>query len=140
MPIISINYLAVLISAIVQQALGAFWYSPSGFGKQWMALMGIDDVKAKTMKDQGGMGQRYAMAFVGALIMMYALAWFIDAAGATTFMQGALTGFWLWLGFLATSMMGSVLWENKPPKLYFINSGYYLVSLILNGGVLAVWI
>jgi len=140
MPIITINYLAVLIGAIIQQSLGAFWYSPSGFGKQWMSIMGIDDTKAKAMKEKGGMGKNYAIAFAGALVMMCALSWFIDAAQATTFTQGALTGFWLWLGFLATTMTASVLWESKPWKFYYINSGYYLVSLLINGGIMATWI
>lgn len=38
---VSINYLAVVVAAVVSMGLGAFWYSPLGFGKMWMNLSGI---------------------------------------------------------------------------------------------------
>ncbi|MBI2610525.1 hypothetical protein HYW60_01140 [Candidatus Kaiserbacteria bacterium] len=34
---------------------------------------------------------------------------------------------------------GSVLWDNKSWKYWFITSGYYLVALLLMGVVLALW-
>ncbi len=39
-------------------------------------------------------------------------------------------GLWCWIGFVATTMLGSVLWEQKSFKLYLINAGYWLVSFI----------
>lgn len=135
MPPVDINYFAVLAAAIVNMALGSFWFSTKGFGKQWMALSGItpDPAKAK------GMQKLYAIAFVGALVMSYVLAHFVDYAGAATIGQGAQAGFWSWLGFVAPVMLGMVLWEGKPWKLYVINTSYYLVLLLVNGALLAVW-
>lgn len=40
-PFPGINYLAVIVCAIILWVLGAAWYSPALFAKQWMALLGI---------------------------------------------------------------------------------------------------
>ena len=50
-----------------------------------------------------------------------------------------VVGFWNWLGFVAPVTLGSVLWEGKSPKLWVLNNGYYLVSLIVMGVILALW-
>ncbi len=137
MPIADINYLAVLIAAVVSFAIGAFWYSPAGFGKQWAAMMGITFDKSPEKKKAAN--KAMAIAFVGTLVMAYVLAHFVDYVEATTFGAGIVLGFWLWLGFLATSALGSVLWEGKPVKLYLINASYQLVNVAIMGGILAMW-
>ena len=38
MAIPTINYIAVLVSAVIGMAIGALWYSPLLFGKIWMKL------------------------------------------------------------------------------------------------------
>ena len=53
-------------------------------------------------------------------------------------MGGIKVGIMAWLGFVAPTMLGSVLWENKSWNLYAINAGYYLVSFALMGAVLAI--
>ena len=36
----SVNYLAIVVSAIVYWVIGAFWFSPPLFGKIWMKGIG----------------------------------------------------------------------------------------------------
>jgi len=139
MPAVTLNYLAIIVGAVILQAVGFFWYSDTGFGKPWRALMGINDAKAKAMKDGGGMGKTMTTASIAGLIMVFILAYAVAYSQATTLISGAITGFWIWLGFIATTMLNSVLFEQKPTKLYYINIGYYLVSLLIIGGLLAVW-
>ena len=132
----NINYLAVLAGAVVSMIIGFLWYGPL-FGKTWMNLMGF---KKEDIAKTKNMGLRYFVMFVGTLIMNYVLALFVDYSGATTILGGALAGFWLWLGFIATVTLGIVLWENKSFKLYLLNSGHYLVALVVMGIIHAVWI
>ena len=40
---------------------------------------------------------------------------------------------------IATTAINDVLYEKKPWALYYINTGYSLVSLIIVGIVLGVW-
>ena len=135
---VSINYLAVLIAAIASMIIGFLWYGPL-FGKMWMKLMDIDKKKVDEAKKKG-MGRIYTLAFLTALIMSYVLAHFVDYVEAKTITDGIILGFWVWIGFLATTQIGSVFWEGKPVKLYLINTLHYLVALAVMAAILAVWV
>jgi len=137
MPTAIINYLAVLVAAIISMVIGGFWYSPLMFGKKWMELMNISPKDTIDMKKRAT--PSYIINFVAALLMAFVLAHFVDYAQAATFIEGLQAGFWVWLGFVATISLGSVLWENKPVTLYAINAGYQLVNLLIMGVILALW-
>ena len=138
---ITINYLAVLVSGFASIALGSLWYGPL-FGKKWIALSGI----TKQMTDKAkpkDMIKAYVLSFVGALLTAYILSHYIvfanayfDKSGA---LAGATSGFWAWLGFVAPMTMGMVRWEGKSWKLWLINNGYNLVFLLVAGMILGAW-
>ncbi len=134
----TVNLLAVFIVSILGMIIGFLWYSPFLFGKLWMDLQGIDEKKMKTMKSQG-MTASYIISFLSVFVFNYILAVIIRSLGAVTFAAGAQIGFFLWLGFFATIMLNSVLWEKKPLSLYVLNVAHYLLILILLSGILAVW-
>ena len=139
-----VNYLAVLIAAIANMALGFLWYGPL-FGKTWMALMGMtkeqmEAGKAK-MKSEGW--KIYGLAFIGSLVMAYVLSHSLTFASSylqmTGLQAGLMVGFWSWLGFVAPVTLGTVLWEGKPWKLWILINGYYLVALLIMGSILVYW-
>lgn len=132
----SVNYLAVFAAAVASVIIGFLWYGPL-FGKQYMALMGLDKKKLNEAKKKG-MGKAYALAYLTSLIMAYVLVQFISYARASTIADAAVLGFWLWIGFFATTQLGMVLWENKPIQLYVINTLHYLVTLIVMAAILVV--
>lgn len=135
---IDVNLLAVIVVAIVSMVIAMLWYSPLLFGKAWMRLIGMSQEQLDRAKERG-MGKIYLVAFIATLITSYLLAYAIDIVEAVSFSTGAQTGFWLWLGFIAPILLNSVLREQKRVKLYVINVLYYLVSLGVMGGILAVW-
>ena len=130
-----VNYLAILVAAVVAYVIGALWYSPLLFGKMWMSLSKVDPKKMKMNPAPG-----YIIGFLTTLIMAYVLGFFLELSEAATAVDGLTTAFWIWLGFLATTMLGSVLWEGKPLKLYVLNAAHSLVSILIMGVVLAVWV
>ncbi|NCO11159.1 DUF1761 domain-containing protein [Candidatus Pacearchaeota archaeon] len=134
---VSVNYWAVLASAIISMIIGSLWYGPL-FGKQWMNLMGFGRKDINKAKSKG-MAKSYLLAIIAALIVGFVLAHIIAYVNATTFTEGLGTGVWMWLGFVATVSLGSILWEGKPASLYWINSLYWLVNLAIMGGILAVF-
>lgn len=137
-PNIDVNWLAVVVAAVVSMIVGSFWYSPLMFGNAWMKLLGMTKKDIEKAKKKG-MGKTYLIAFVLSLIMAYVLAHFVAIVGGTHFFDGVTVGFWVWLGFVATIAAGSILWEGKAVKLFWINSLYWLVVLVLEAGILAVW-
>lgn len=130
-----LNYWAILVSAVVAFAIGSVWYLPKVFGNTWMILIGKTEMDVK----MGLNRMMFVKTFVASLVMMYILAHFVDYAAATTVGQGAATGIWLWLGFVATTIFTNSLYENRPLKLWAINAVYHLVVLIITGAILAVW-
>ena len=138
---VPINYLAVIVAAVVNMAIGSLWYGPI-FGKIWTALAGMTEEHINEAKTKG-MGKSYALAFLGSFIMSYVLAHALVFASeyfkVYGFSAGLMAGFWNWLGFVAPVTLGSVLWEGKPWKLWFLNNGHYLVALLCMGAILAMW-
>ena len=132
-----VSFLSVIVSAIVGMVIGSLWYSVL-FGKLWMQLSGITP-KQMTEAKKKSMGKSYALCFVGLLLMSYVLGMFIQIVKASTLPGGAMIGFWLWLGFIATTQLNSVLWENKSWKLYWLSALHYLVMLLVMGAILAAW-
>ncbi|MCH7763617.1 MAG: DUF1761 domain-containing protein [Candidatus Marinimicrobia bacterium] len=49
----SINYIAVLVSAVIFFIIGGLWYSPMLFAKPWMNAIGFSDEQLKKMKEKG---------------------------------------------------------------------------------------
>lgn len=135
MTVIDLNYFTILVAAVVSLLLGAWWYSPFLFGKFWSRLTDISPHEKKEMRTKQKIS--YVINFVTSLLSAYILAYVIAYMGATTFLQGMEAGFWMWLGFVATVSVGLVIWENKPVFLYLLNNGYYLLSFLLMGGILA---
>ena len=131
----TINYLAVLVAAVVTFVIGGIWYSRALFGPRWMAAVG----KRKEELEKGNMGVAYFGAFVSALMMAYVLALFIGLAQAKTIFQGSTIGLWAWVGFVAAPKLSGYLFAGWPRDLYLINNGYHLVSLLVMGAILAVW-
>lgn len=138
---VSINYLAVVVVAIINMVLGWLWYGPL-FGQMWTKMMGfskehIDAARAK------GMGGSYAIMAIGSLLMSWVLATFIGSAEAHyeiwTASYGVHIALYLWLGLIVPATISSVAFEGKSWKLWFLNVGYYLVALCIMGGILAVW-
>ena len=131
-----VNYLAVLVAAVAAYGIGFLWYGPL-FGKKWMALMKVSDKDIEKAK-QKGMAKSYAITFVTTLVTAYVLAWFVAYVGMTP-AGGAMTGALIWLGFMATSGVGMVLWDNKPWALYALNMGHSLLSLVVMGLIVGAW-
>lgn len=129
-----INYLAVLVAAVINMAMGAFWYSSAGFAKPWMKLVG-----KKAAEMDGNANTGYAITTVFALLQGFILAILVRTIGAETLMAGASLGVLLWVGFTASTTISDYLFTGRPIKLWTINTGYYLVVLVINGALLAVW-
>jgi len=131
LPSVSVDWLAILVAGIVNMVLGMIWYSPMLFGKSWMELMGK---KGEEMKPQPG---PLAGMFILALVMAYIMTYFVAYAGANTFVLGLEVGAWAALGFTVLSGASANFASGTSWKLWAINSGYWLISFALMGGVIA---
>ncbi len=133
---VDVNYFAVILSAIAAMILGSLWYSPVMFGKTWMNLINKTEDELKTANTP----KTYVVAFISELIMAFVLFHIMIYSNAESFFEGALAGFWMWIGFVATTSIINFMFEGRKLKQYFIDTLYHLVSLLLMGIILSFWI
>lgn len=131
---IPINWLAVIVAAIIRLAVGAVWYSPVGFGPVWQKTVGMtqDQVMA-------AMPRAIAVDAIGSLIMAVILLHAVVYAGADNLLLGGTVGALNWLGFVAVVLVATNVYEQRPMRSAYISAGFNLVALILMGALLAVW-
>ena len=135
----AVNYLAVLVSGVVIFMLGGLWYSPVLFARRWMALMGKTEEDVKAAAAKSSMPLMYLSAFVCGLLSAWVLAILLNHFVNPTPLRGALVGALCWLGFTGATSYANAVFSMKPKALWLIDAGYYLVSFILAGVILAVW-
>lgn len=128
-----VNFLAVLLAAIASMVLGSLWYGPV-FGKQWMMMAGISEEKMKA-GGKNAMIAAMVTGFITSLVTAYVFATFLRYVGEMTVQSGLTLGFWVWLGFFATTQLGVVIWEMKSVKLYVLNTAYSLANLLIMGAI-----
>jgi hypothetical protein len=139
MPAVTLNYAAIFVCGLVYMGIGMIWYGGL-FSKPWAKAVGLDTSNKHKMEE---MKKKSMPAMVGSffcsLVMAYVLSHFIDYAMAKTALDGAITGFWVWLGFNATLILVNVLYQMKEIKLWFIDAGFMLFVMLAFGGILAAW-
>jgi hypothetical protein len=134
---ISVNWGAVIVAALSNMVIGFLWYGPL-FGKMWVREMKWTPEEMEAAKKKG-MSAMYLLTFVGALLMSYILAHFVEYVGAVTMSDALSLAFWVWLGFFVPFSLSQITWEGKSKSLWLLNIGYYLVVLAVAASILTVW-
>jgi hypothetical protein len=129
-----LNHWAVIVAALFQWFLGALWYSPPLFAKPWAAMLGI-----KMDGEKKGLATGMIASILCDLLLSFVLAHLVLWSGAATFAMGCLVGFIAWAGFIVGPNVPQGIYERRPFKLFAINGGYWLVALVLSGGLIAAW-
>lgn len=132
-----INYPAVIVAAIIHFIIGGLWYGLI-FGNKFIEISGWTPEQLEQVAAQSHWSQ-YVIAFVCSLVLVYILAHFVQYTGAKGVAGGMQTAFWLWLGFVATTQLATVIFEQRKLGLYLLNLGYQLVACLVCGAILAAW-
>jgi len=131
MQIFHVSPLAVLIAAVAQWLLGALWYG-FVFKARWKTLVGIPE-DAKPANAWFPM----VVSFIANVILSVVLAHMVKWSGGTTMSHGIYVGAICWAGFMAPVMFTEHIFEKRPAKLFAINAAYWLLAMMIGGGILA---
>ena len=133
---ITINYLAVVVAAVAVFILGWLWYMPL-FGKAWREARGVtEQMAAEGQKD---MGKTMLVIFVCTLVMAWAMGVIVGYTKLVTVMQGVKLGALCWLGFALTIGLIETTTSRRKMTSFYIDTGYWLVSLVVMGIILSLW-
>lgn len=131
----NINWLAVVVSALATFVLGAVWYSPMLFAKPWMKACGFTE---EDMKKKGNMGMIFGLAFVLTFFMAMHIAWLLKGP-TSDIVYGMIVSGALGTTWVAFAIGILSLFERRSLAYALINGGYFVVSFLIMGAILAVW-
>jgi len=134
-----INMVAILVAVVANFILGFIWYTPL-FGKVWGREMKYDmNVKPPGSELAKGM----IFMVIGNFFMAYVFAhnmaaWsYVPGANAMTPVSSIMSAtIFTWLGFYLPVDLGAVVWERKSWTLFFINTGYHFMMLLVAAVIL----
>ncbi|MBL8159560.1 DUF1761 domain-containing protein [Candidatus Saccharibacteria bacterium] len=130
-----INYLAVAAVWLVYVAVGAWWYSPAGFAKQWNKYTGINILK---MPQEEASRAIVAVA-ISAAVQAYTLAIVLNSLHVATIIDGLAAGLLIWLGLVTATTVGVTLYSRRSWDFLWLNSAYFLVVMSVGSVILAAW-
>lgn len=133
---LSVNYWAVLAATVAAMVVGAAWCSPLLFGGAWKELRGI--AAGATAGGRPPIWELLA-ELVRSVVIAYVLAHFMVLQGVRNWKGAVQVGAWVWFGFDATLLLGTVIHEHMPLQLYAIHAGHGLVNLLTMALILGLW-
>jgi hypothetical protein len=134
----TINFWPILVAAVVSFGIGALWYSPILFGKEWMALTKMSDQDMADAKARG-VWKYYIIQFIATLVMFIVVGFAVSGLGVSSASDGAFIGFLAWLGLVAPLSLSGLMWKREPGKLVLIDTINYLVVLAIGGAIIGAW-
>jgi len=123
-----INYLAVVIAAVVGFVASAVWYK--AFGTAWMMAQG------RAPGDMAPKPGPFVVAGVAQLLMAFMLAGVLGHLGEINVQNGIIGAAFIWLGFVATTIAVNDSFQGAKVTLTLIDAAHWLVVLALMGAVL----
>jgi hypothetical protein len=163
-----INWLALLVAAVVPMVTGFVWYNERVFGNAWMKASGVtrDTPGGASMPVTFGLTFFFSFMLATALqsVVIHQLAIYsvlMNEPGIQdptsdigkfvadfmakygnnfrTFKHGVLHGVIAGI-FIALPILGvNALFERKGARYILINAGYWTVTLALMGGIICGW-
>lgn len=164
----NINFVVVLVAALIPLVVGFIWYNPKTFGNAWMKAADISEEKMKGANMIGIFALTFLLSFFLAMAMQFMVIhqWHIYSILANeadlknpdselslwvkdfmtkygsnfrTFKHGAFHG--TIAGFMvALPILGiNALFERKGFKYIAINAGFWIVCMALMGGILCAY-
>ncbi len=163
-----IKFISVFVAALVPLLIGFLWYGPKVLGNAWMREAGLTEESMKGANMAKIFGLTYVLSvLIGMALMPIVIhqmgvfstladepglqdpntelgMWFkgfFDKYGDNfrTFKHGAFHGTLSGIFFALPLMAINAMFERKTWKYIWINTGFWVVSLALMGGIICAW-
>jgi len=137
MELSNINWVAVLVSALVGIASGAIWFGPKTFYPVWWKAMGRSE--GEVPGDGMNMGIVFGSTFVAQFVQAVSMALIISAVSHPNFGKGALVGLVAGIGISAASSLGHRLFGGQGFRVWALEVSNDILNLVLMGAILGGW-
>ena len=114
----NVNWLAVIVGAVVAYLLGMLWYSPKLFGTIWAAGAGV------SFDDASGLP---VMAMITQAIGTFLLAWVVGVTAASN----ALLTIILIVVAMVTLLAAGDMFSKKRGNAIAVNTGFIVAMTVI---------
>jgi len=132
----NVNYLSIFLAAVAAWMFGGIYYT--ALSGPWLAAQGktMEQCKAE-MEGQSKLKMYlpFVLAFVGSLIMAWALYGVLVHLKTFSLRAGMISGAIIWFGFVVTTMTVNNAFHGKRPMLTVIDSVHWLGGLLIIGAI-----
>ncbi len=132
-----VNYVAIIIATLAAFGLGAIWYTV--LAKPWMHALGKTEAECKEQQRQKQGAAKvlpFILCIVALFVMAFMLAGLMGHLGDITVRGGVISGFFIWLGFVITTMGVNHAFNGAKPMLTLIDGAHWLAVLLIQGAVI----
>lgn len=130
-----VNFLAILVVAILNLVLGFIWYSPKMIGSLFYTNKEIAKCEGELKKPW-----KFASCVFEGFLFGWALAIFLYAVDPATVTHGIGVGLTAWIGFIFTAHLSAYVWEKETPTQSVMNALYSLIYVIVASIILYYWV
>jgi len=133
-----LNWLAVIVGGLIYFALGALWYSPAVFGRQWQRAIGWDPERTPPEMSV----TTYLVPAIAYTVIAIAIGILARATGSEDVGTGLVLGIVVGVGISVMHTLGDAVFDpNKPqPWTWFaITAGYHAVGQLIVAVVVSAW-
>jgi Protein of unknown function (DUF1761) len=122
------NYLAILIAAVAAFAWGAAYYMT--LSRQWLAAVGRTEPNKSPAP--------FIISFVALVVMSWVMAGTLGhlGPGQVTLKNGIVSGLFMWVGFIATTVFVNNAYPGRKYSLSVIDSIHWLGVVVIEGAVI----
>ena len=140
----SINWLAVVLCVVASMVIGGVWFGPKTFFPAWWKAVGkTGEPTMGGSSDTPGASLGMAVVWGGvifaALVQAVFMSMMVHAmgsmSGGATLVSGALTGFLIWLGFVASSSLTNKLFADRL-KAWVLEQVNHLITFVVMGAII----
>jgi hypothetical protein len=130
----AVNYLAVLVAAVVAVVINALWYSVI-LKAQVSALRAGDP----TIAGRDPAPPMYGVAVVGQLLMSFVIAVVIKSAGLGGVGGGLLAGLLLWVGLSLPPLAQIHVFGYRNRGFLVVDGAVWLINACVIGAIHGLW-
>ena len=131
----NVNFLSLVIAALVPMIMGFIYYHPKVAGTAWMDSIGMTEEKAR----EANMPLTFGLSLVMSFLMAFFLLGFNNGTGQEgefdTFKHGVAHGVILSAFIVIPIFVTNGLFEQKSWKNIILNAIYWMLTLGIMGGI-----
>ena len=133
-----LNWVAIVVAAIVYYAIGAAWFAPFAMGKVWQQSIGWDPNRPAP----GLTAVTIVAPLIAYLFAAIATAMLAKATGTSDVVGGIILGVVVGVGYAGSILGVTAAFETTKPQpwtWFGVSYGYHLGGLVITAIIVSVW-